>query len=99
MVVLTLTPVNMSRFFVAFALAMGLLLSCSHKDKKVLPPVAARDTTVTAAVSYSDLFLDSTTMEKFIAAQGYDDTIGNRLRDFYNKRNYQFAWFFKEGPA
>ncbi len=36
-------------------------------------------------------------MEKFIAVQGNKDSLGDKLRNFYNKRNYQSAWFYKEG--
>ena len=38
-------------------------------------------------------------MEKFIVKQQFHDSIKKRMRNFYNARNYQFAWFFKEGMA
>ena len=63
------------------------------------PPVTQRDTTITPANSFSDLFLDSTIIEKFLANQQLEDSSANRLRSFYNTRNYQFAWFNKDGLA
>ncbi|MGC4100640.1 L,D-transpeptidase family protein [Ferruginibacter sp.] len=90
----------MKQIFIAAIATTLLFAACtSSNNKKDLPPVAPRDTTVTPAVAYSDIFLDSATMEKFIAQEGYRDSLANRLRSFYNSRNYQYAWFFKEGAA
>jgi murein L,D-transpeptidase YcbB/YkuD len=58
-----------------------------------------RDTTINPASSYNEFFFDSTQMEKFILAHDFHDSLKKRLRNFYNERNYQFAWFFKEGMA
>lgn len=82
--------------FVAVTIAVVLLSAC-NENKAI--PVVERDRTVTPAVSYSDLFLDSMNMEKFIAAQDMHDSLAQRIRNFYNSRNYQYAWFFKEEPA
>ena len=76
-----------------------MLIHCTSSPQKADAQIAVRDKTVTAAKSYSDLFIDSTVMEKFIVQQGYKDSLANRLRSFYNNRNYQCAWFFKEGIA
>jgi murein L,D-transpeptidase YcbB/YkuD len=59
----------------------------------------ARDTTINASNSFSELFLDSPKVEKFIAAAALKDSGATRLRNFYNSRNYQFAWFTKDGLA
>src|SRR3954470_20352947 len=58
-----------------------------------------RDTTITAGNSFSELFLDSTKLETFIASAELSDTAANQLRNFYNRRNYEFAWFTKDGLA
>jgi L,D-transpeptidase YcbB len=58
-----------------------------------------RDTTITAGNSFSELFLDSLQFEKFIAATELKNIGAARLRNFYNSRNYQFAWFTKDGLA
>ncbi|MET0300341.1 MAG: L,D-transpeptidase family protein, partial [Flavitalea sp.] len=49
--------------------------------------------------AYSDLFMDSTAVEKFIAQQKLNDTIADDLRLFYNLRNFQFAWFSTDGAT
>ena len=59
--------------------------------------VVARDLSITPNNSYSDLFLDSTVMEQYIQSEKLNDTIARDLRNFYNSRNYQYAWFATEG--
>lgn len=56
-----------------------------------------RNFTITKANSYSDLFLDSMAMEAFIVEQKLNDTLGTGMRNFYNARNYQYAWFASDG--
>ena len=67
------------------------------KSNKVAKSVSSRDRSINPSNSYSDLFLDSMTMEKFISTKKLPDSIANRMRSFYNTRNYQFAWFNSEG--
>ena len=59
--------------------------------------ISKRDYSINADNSYSDLFFDSTAMESFITAQKLPDSLSNRLRSYYNARNYQYAWFNKQG--
>ncbi|GAA4728705.1 L,D-transpeptidase family protein [Flavisolibacter ginsenosidimutans] len=59
--------------------------------------ISKRDYSINKNNSYSDLFLDSATMEKYIAAKKLPDSLARRLRSFYNTRNYQFAWFTSNG--
>ncbi len=67
------------------------------QNDEALYKVSARDYSITKNNSYSDLFLDSSAMEKFLAAKKLDDKTTSRLRSFYNTRNYQFAWFTSKG--
>lgn len=46
---------------------------------------------------YSDISLDSTTLETFITRQQLNDTLATGLRSFYNSRDFQFAWFARDG--
>ncbi len=78
---------------------IGSFISCTSSSKKSEAQSPGRDTSITPAVSYSTLFLDSMFMEKFIAKQGYKDSLAARLRTFYDQRNYEYAWFFKDGMA
>lgn len=59
--------------------------------------ITKRDYSITKANSYSDLFLDSAGMERFLSSKGLADSITRRIRSFYNSRNYQFAWFTTSG--
>lgn len=59
--------------------------------------VSKRDYSINKSNSYSDLFLDSLAMEKFIVDEKLSDSISRRMRSFYNTRNYQFAWFTSDG--
>ena len=45
------------------------------------------------------MFFDSSALEKFIISEGLNDSAARRLRDFYNGRNFQFAWFLKQVVA
>jgi L,D-transpeptidase YcbB len=59
--------------------------------------VSKRDYSINKSNSYSDLFLDSMAMEKFIVSKKIADSLARRMRSFYNTRNYQFAWFSSSG--
>lgn len=59
--------------------------------------ISKRDYSINKNNSYSDLFLDSSAMEKYIVAKKLPDSLARRLRSFYNTRNYQFAWFTSNG--
>jgi L,D-transpeptidase YcbB len=72
-------------------------VSCKGKTHPVSE--VERDTTITKSNSFSDLFLDSAEVEGFITLEHPDEESAKRLRNFYNSRSYQFAWFTKEGMA
>jgi L,D-transpeptidase YcbB len=60
--------------------------------------ITDRDYTITKENAYNDMFLDSLAMEKYIAVRQLSDKkIAGRIRSFYNARNYQYAWFTREG--
>ncbi len=73
------------------------LASCKNQQKKFV--VQPRDTTITATNAYSSLFFDSTAMEQFLARETISDSLADRMRSFYNSRNYQYAWFDSTGLA
>jgi murein L,D-transpeptidase YcbB/YkuD len=58
-----------------------------------------RDTTINRTNAFSELTLDSTRLEKFITEQNLDDSAALQMRNFYNTRNYHFAWFTEDGLA
>ena len=57
----------------------------------------ARDESITEANAYSDLFLDSASVEKYIQNEKLSDSAARALRNFYLIRNYQYAWFTTGG--
>jgi murein L,D-transpeptidase YcbB/YkuD len=91
------------------ALTLSLYASCQNNNQSANgegsnsnkpeseKKISKRDYSIDRNNSYSDLFLDSMTMEKFISEKNLNDSISRRMRSFYNTRNYQFAWFTSEG--
>src|SRR5215813_6416644 len=87
---------------VQFCLLMMVLVaifSCQTSSKKTVSLIASRDTTISFANSYNELFFDSSQLENFIARERLHDSMASAMRAFYNQRNFQYAWFFKEGMA
>lgn len=68
----------------------------SAKADITLTPVQ-RDNSITAANAYSDIFLDSAVVDAFIKEKALNDTIAIQMRNFYNTRNYQYAWLASDG--
>src|SRR6478752_3514662 len=56
-----------------------------------------RDYSITAENGYNDIFLDSLSFEKFITDHATSDSVTENMRDFYNVRNFEFAWFDSNG--
>jgi murein L,D-transpeptidase YcbB/YkuD len=81
--------------FLAFA-AIGV--GCKTKRENT-PEIAVRDTTITVENSFTELFVDTTALSGFIRSHPLEDSLTNKMRSFYNHRNYQFAWFFPDGVA
>ncbi|HEX6916291.1 MAG TPA: hypothetical protein VF145_13670, partial [Chitinophagaceae bacterium] len=80
--------------------AFMLLQSCVVGDKQETAAdstLLQRDTSISSANSYSDLFLDSNAIASFIQTQKLDAATAGKLWNFYNVRNYQFAWFYSGG--
>lgn len=84
-------------FFKLLILFAVLVSGCQGRraDSKEV----VRDTTITPATSFSKLFLDSNSLETFIATEQPSDSLALQLRNFYKSRNYQYAWFTEDGIA
>jgi murein L,D-transpeptidase YcbB/YkuD len=97
----------MKKIFYFSVLVLVLGLSCKNKNRRRLWHRAAqeseaeapsqRDYSITKENAYNDIFLDSSAMEKFIASNAVSDSITENMRDFYNVRNFEFAWFDSKG--
>ncbi len=73
------------------------LTSCREKTETVLP--VFRDRSINISNAFSDLFLDSLQLEVFIKETNLDEAGASNMREFYNNRNFQFAWFTEDGLA
>lgn len=91
-----ITSVLLSRLIACDNLS-GTLGSSSSDSAKGVMSAPLRDLSITSENAYSDLFLDSMALENFISSEKLNDSIATGLRNFYNVRNYQFAWFNSEG--
>ena len=96
----------MKYIFLVSSILLSKLLACDNlttlgssgsDSAKAVLSTTLRDVSITSENSYSDLFLDSVALENFIAKQNLNDSVATSLRNFYNVRNYQFAWFNSEG--
>lgn len=96
----------MKNFFLQVVLICNLFAACqnggsqNNTDNNTAQSkknISKRDYSINKSNSYSDLFLDSSALEKFIASKEIPDSIAARMRSFYNTRNYQFAWFNSGG--
>ncbi len=73
-----------------------LLFSC-HRKEEFENETTARDYSIDKNQAFSDSFLDSLTVEKYISDNNLSEDYGRRIISFYNARNYQFAWFSNKG--
>lgn len=76
-----------------------LLLPVAFIQCKPKAPKVERDQTITPKNAVTNLYVDSLDMEKYITEAKIDDSAAVRLRNFYNSRNFQFAWISENGLA
>ena len=87
----------MNKYFSALLIVLIVFNCCHGQQAKII--AVERDTTITPATSFSKLFFDSAKLEAFIKEQEAGDSAAGQLRNFYKRRNYQFAWFTEDGLA
>ena len=88
---------NMIKNFHAICIVLVLFISCQGQQAKISP--VNRDLTITPTTSFSPLFFDSLKLEIFIKQKQTGDSTAVQMRNFYKRRNYQFAWFTDYGIA
>ena len=92
------------KYLIYILLLLFIVSSCNdtsqtQKDNKALTGKAPRDTTINIKNSFSPKFLDSSDLENFFKVQQTKDSVIAKMREFYAKRNYQYAWFTDSGFA
>ena len=70
------------------------LLICGCKNNK---HVKSNEYNYYSNKNYTDLKLDSSTIETFLKSALITDSVRNEVKEFYSKRGYQFAWFNNDG--
>lgn len=91
-----------SRYFIKYLLwcliVLPVIAGCNNssasENKK---PVVTRDTTINKTNAYSNLELDSASLENYVSTHKLDTTMAVKMRGFYKARNYHFAWFSDSG--
>ena len=81
------------------------IMSCSDQEgttaqgnkSKEEKNITTLDVSITKTNSYSDLFLDTSSLSNFITQNKIADSVARRIKSFYNSRNFQFAWFSSDG--
>src|SRR5690606_36306361 len=103
-IVKPMTPSCQQRFLfgkdklLAFFLIMVFGFSCKQPRSEPMVTVE-RDTTITAGNAFTNLFLDSATVARYIQEGELGDSLSLLMQNFYNSRNYQMAWFTEDGVA
>lgn len=93
----------MKKTLLFLAICTSLIMSCNNEGNnsdgtgKKNKKISSRNYSITPSNAYSDLFLDSSVVEKFISEKKIPDSIAWRIRSFYNSRNFEFAWFSSDG--
>lgn len=64
---------------------------------RVEKPISKIDVTIDTTNAFNSIFMDSSVVNAFLTAENLGDTMSNRIKSFYNSRNFQYAWFAPEG--
>jgi murein L,D-transpeptidase YcbB/YkuD len=86
---------SIKNIFLAF-FVMIATYGCNNSSGGDISPVP-RDTTITEKNAYSLLEFDSTILENYILGNNLNSSTAEKMRNFYNSRNYHFAWFSTDG--
>ncbi len=87
----------MVKFIISLIGFYLLALSCSNNKGNSAVKIIPRDSTITPQNAYTNLRLDSNTIESYISHNVPDAGNAISIKNFYNGRNYQFAWFDEYG--
>lgn len=71
--------------------------ACRTKDEQPAAQIIPRDYSIDSTTAENPLFFDSLRMEQHLRFHKYDAATVFKFRNFYNGRNYQYAWFSNTG--
>ena len=101
---------RMKKLYFLATIMLSLAVSCSNAEQTIdddndstasengsSKKISSRNVSITPAVAYSDLFLDSNVVAAFLDTVSLEKKHKRRILSFYNNRNYQYAWFASDG--
>jgi murein L,D-transpeptidase YcbB/YkuD len=80
-----------------YIILVVFFFACRTKDEQPVAQITPRDYSIDSTIAENPLFFDSLLMEQHLRVHKYDAATKLKFRNFYNSRNYQYAWFAKEG--
>lgn len=80
-----------------YILLVVFFFACRTKDEQPSAQVTPRDYSIDSVTAETPFFFDSVRMERHLQIRKYDASTKLKFRNFYNGRNYQYAWFSKDG--
>lgn len=85
------------RFYTSLSLLALIIFAACQQQSGSRKKMKARDTTHYTKQEYIEQTLDSNLLNKFLAANNYYDAYDEYIRNFYQKRDFHYAWVNKEG--
>jgi murein L,D-transpeptidase YcbB/YkuD len=85
----------MKNFISAIIILGYLLLGCNNSKNTAIE--TNQETSITSKITYSDLTLKETEIADFFKSFPEEQSIVEEVNLFYKNRNYQYAWFNKNG--
>ncbi len=85
---------------VLFVTLLSTVLAACHDitgKKKKRAYLLPRNHRINKKNAYNNIFMDSMAVEQYFRQQKTDEDLANRIRNFYNVRNYEFAWMDRNG--
>jgi hypothetical protein len=61
--------------------------------------VIERNTGITPAIAYNNFFLDTASVTNYIVSKTIEGAEAVHIRNFYNARNFEYAWFAPSGAT
>ena len=95
-----------NKLILLFAISIVIVItSCQFFNKennhprviRVEKPVSRVDITIDTTNAFNSMFLDSNVVIDFLLKDTLGDIMNNRIKSFYNSRNFQFGWFSTQG--
>lgn len=71
--------------------------SCRSDNEEPEIPVTPRDTAINVSNAFTLLTIDSLKVQQYLDTAKVSDTAKQLITNFYNSRNYQYAWFDEKG--